>query len=179
MTKYDVSQLPLPDWFEKAFQERPGIGTIGVTSTTPNASPQEELFAQIQKGGVRLKPVTQKPKPGQVQTPGANGRLASDARRGSLVGRRDLTAPAGTSASSFSLGMPTGTLAGSSGRTGTHAALAERLHTRLLVEDTHMREATRRLQPQRATLLDAMEVAVRARARALDGLAVAAVAASA
>jgi len=167
MTKYDATQLPLPGWFEKAFQERPGIGTIGVESKTSNATPQD-LFAQIAKGGVRLKPVPQKPKPGQVKTPDANGRRASDARRGPLFGRRDLTAPAGTSVSSFSLGMPTGTLAGSSGHTGTHAALAKRLLSRLLVEDTHMHEATRRLQPQRATLFDAMEVEVRARARALD-----------
>lgn len=167
MTKYDATQLPLPGWFEKAFQERPGIGTIGVESKTSNATPQD-LFAQIAKGGVRLKPVPQKPKPGQVKTPDANGRRASDARRGPLFGRRDLTAPAGTSVSSFSLGMPTGTLAGSSGHTGTHAALAKWLLARLLVEDTHKSEATRRLQPQRATLFDAMEVEVRARARALD-----------
>ena len=48
------------------------------------------------------------------------------------------------------------------------SGLATHLLARLLVEDTHMREATRRLQPQRATLFDAMEVEVRARVRALD-----------
>ena len=46
-----------------------------------------------------------------------------------------------------------------------------RLFASFLVEDTHVREATRRMQPQRATLLDAMEVEVRARAHALDAAA--------
>lgn len=60
--------------------------------------------------------------------------------------------------------------------TGVSAAsassgLATRLFASFLVEDAHVREATRRMQPQRATLLDAMEVEVRARAHALDAAA--------
>ena len=56
------------------------------------------------------------------------------------------------------------------------SGLATQLFATFLVEEPHVREATRRLQPKRATLLDAMEVEVRARANALD---VAPVAASA
>ena len=51
------------------------------------------------------------------------------------------------------------------------SGLATQLFSVILVEDAHLREATRRLQPQRATLFDAMEVEVRARAQALDGAA--------
>ena len=69
--------------------------------------------------------------------------------------------------------MATGALAAGS-YTGTHAALATQLFASFLVEDVHVREATRRLQPKRATLLDAMEVEVRARAHALDAAPVAA-----
>ena len=54
------------------------------------------------------------------------------------------------------------------------SGMATQLFALFLVEEPHVREATRRLQPQRATLLDAMEVEVRARANALDGALVAA-----
>ena len=56
------------------------------------------------------------------------------------------------------------------------SGLATQLFASFLVEDAHVREATRRLKPKRATLLDAMEVEVRARANALDAAPVAAAA---
>ena len=103
---------------------------------------------------------------------GGKTRRASDARRGSSADRRAWYEAAKTSLSaSFSLlGMATGALAGG-GRTSTDVALAERLFSTTRVEDVHVREAARRLSPQRATLIDAMEVEVRARAHALDDVA--------
>ena len=103
---------------------------------------------------------------------GSKTRRASDARRGSSADRRAWYEAAKTSLSaSFSLlGMATGALAGG-GRTSTDVALAERLFSTTRVEDVHVREAARRLSPQRATLIDAMEVEVRARAHALGAVA--------
>ena len=179
ITEHDAAD-PLPEWFAKAFRERPGIGTIGkarkVSTAPAGGANKADLFAQIEAGRKLKKVNRPEPKPLPVQKPDANARRASDARRGSSADRRARYEAGKTalSASSFSLGMATGALAGSSGRTGTHAALATQLFASFLVEDAHVREATRRLQPQRATLLDAMEVEVRARANALDAAPVAA-----
>lgn len=175
ITEHDAVS-PLPDWFAKAFRERPGVGTIGKARKVPTApaggASKADLFAQIEAGRALRKVPRPEPKPLPVQTPDANARRASDVRRGSSADRRAWYESKGTSlsASSFLLGVATGASIGNM-HTGTHAALATRLFASFLVEDTHVREATRRMQPQRATLLDAMEVEVRARAHALDAAA--------
>ena len=191
ITVYDADD-PLPDWFAKAFRERPGVGTIGKTrrlSTTPAGGAGdaaqnamfEEIRAQREKAEARgpiedpLEKKERAKKAEQAQAGGANVRRASDARRGSSADRRAFYESEKTSlsASSLLLSMSTGALADGS-RTGTYAALGTQLFASFLVEDAHVREATRRLQPKRATLLDAMEVEVRARAHALDAAPVAA-----
>jgi len=190
ITVYDADD-PLPDWFAKAFRERPGVGTIGKTRRLPTApaggagggdknAMMEEIRARREMAEARgpivdpleKKENARKAEQAQGGGDGANARRASDARRGSSADRRAWFEAGKTSLSvSFSLlGVATGALAGG-GRTSTQAALAERIFSTIRVEDTHVREATRRLQPQRATLFDAMEVEVRARAQALDGAA--------
>tara|TARA_B110000444_G_C18602116_1_gene483594 strand:- start:113 stop:700 length:588 start_codon:yes stop_codon:yes gene_type:complete len=187
ITTYDAT-CPFPNWFSAAFKERPGVGSIGKAKsmTKPAASgggARNDLFAQIEAkraaaearaNEVYADPLVKRQKAAAEAKGGGSTivRRASDVREGPSANRRESNGTS-LSASSFSLGMATGALADGS-HTGIHTALATQLFASFRVEETHMREATRRLQPQRATLLDAMEVEVRARARALDVLAVAA-----
>ena len=177
ITEYDAAN-PLPDWFAKAFRERPGVGTIGKArkaTTVPaggGGADRAGLFAQIEAGKALKKVPKPEPKPLQPQKPAANARRASDLRRGPTASRRNLYAPERTalSASQFVLDtMPTGAPAGSS--TGARSALAYELFTRfqyaLPTNNRYVHEARRRLQPTRPTLMDALEVEVRTRFHAL------------
>lgn len=173
ITKLDADD-PLPDWFAKAFQERPGVAPIGTRATkTPKAAgggaDRADLFAQIEAGKALKKVKRPEPKPLQPQKPALGARRASDIRRGSSANRR---ASEGTalSASDFVLDMmATGAPAGSS--VGARSALAYQLFTRFQyappTNNRYVQEARRRLQPTRPTLVDAMEVEVRTRFHAL------------
>lgn len=177
ITTYDAATDELPEWFPKAFRERPGIGKIGKAKKLPAAPANDankqvdkgDLFAQIAQGR-KLKKVVPKPeqKPLKVQTLDENAQRASNRRRGSSADRR---ASDGTSlsASQFFLGrmMPTGVQAGSSVGVGAHAALATHLFALFYyapeVDYRFKKEAERRLLPTRSTLLDVLEVEVRMR----------------
>ena len=173
ITEHDAAD-PLPDWFAKAFRERPGVGTIGKGTKRASAgggSDKAGLFAQINAGGVVLKKVNRpEQKPLQPQKPVAGARRASDIRRGPSANRR---ASEGTtlSASEFFLDMmATGAPAGSSS-VGARSALAYQLFMRFQyappTNNRYVQEARRRMQPERPTLIDALEVEVRTRFHAL------------
>tara|TARA_B110000114_G_scaffold184374_2_gene227887 strand:- start:3824 stop:4417 length:594 start_codon:yes stop_codon:yes gene_type:complete len=184
ITTYDAT-CPFTDWFSAAFKERPGVGSIGKAKNTtkPAASGGDargDLFAQIKAKSAAAEaranevfadPLVKRQKAAAEAAAEAKGgdsatvRRASDIRRGSSANRRESNGTS-LSVSSF-LGMSTGALADGS-HSGIHTALATQLFASFLVEESRMREATRRLMPQRATLLDAMEVEVRTRAHALD-----------
>ena len=178
ITTYDAT-CPFPDWFSAAFKERPGVGSIKKKVSSVPASAgggKGDLFAQIEAkkaaAEARAKQVYEDPlvarQKAAAEAKGGDSatvRRASDIRRGSSANRRESNGTS-LSVSSF-LGMSTGALADGS-HSGIHTALATQLFASFLVEESRMREATRRLMPQRATLLDAMEVEVRTRAHALD-----------
>jgi hypothetical protein len=184
ITTYDAT-CPFADWFSAAFKERPGVGSIGKAkkATKPAASggeARDDLFAEIKAKSAAAEaranegfadPLVKRQKAAAEAAAEAKGgdsatvRRASDIRRGSSANRRESNGTS-LSVSSF-LGMSTGALADGS-HSGIHTALATQLFASFSVEESRMREATRRLMPQRATLLDAMEVEVRTRAHALD-----------
>ena len=176
ITEHDAAN-PLPDWFAKAFRERPGVGAIGKArkaTTVPagGGADRAGLFAQIEAGKALKKVPKPEPKPLQPQKPAANARRASDLRRGPTASRRDLFAPERTAlaASEFVLDMmATGAPAGNS--TGARSALAYELFTRFQyappTNNRYVHEARRRMQPERPTLMDALEVEVRTRFHAL------------
>lgn len=172
ITKLDADD-PLPDWFATAFQERPGVAPIGTKAaktSKPKAAGADkaDLFAQIEAGRKLKKVPKPEQKPLQPQKPAAGARRASDIRRGSSANRR---ASEGTalSASEFFLDMmATGAPAGSA---GARSALAYQLFTRFQyappTNNRYVQEARRRMQPERPTLMDALEVEVRTRFHAL------------